>query len=60
MVHTKSYHNHKKDDEVDIWVINHSGAMIVVDFEHGETLGQILKGKIRMEVDPIPKFDVIQ
>jgi hypothetical protein len=60
MVHAKSHQSHKKDDEVDVWVINHNGDMIGEDFEHGETLGQRLKGKIRIEVHPLPKFDTTQ
>jgi hypothetical protein len=34
--------------------------MIGVEFEHGETLVQRLKGKIRKFLQPLPMFDATQ
>jgi hypothetical protein len=50
MVTIELCENHKKDDEVDVWVITQGRENTGMNFEYGESLGQRLEGKIRKEV----------
>jgi hypothetical protein len=35
----------KKDDEVDVWVITRGREKMGMDFEHGESSGQRIRGE---------------
>jgi hypothetical protein len=50
MVHVKLRGNRKKDEEVDVRVINQGGVNIGMEFEIGESLGQRSEGEIRRVV----------
>jgi hypothetical protein len=39
-------------------VITQGGENMGMEFEHGESLGQSLEGKIINAIYPLPKFDV--
>jgi hypothetical protein len=50
MVTTKPRRNQMKDEEVNVWVITQGEVKTIMDFEHGEILGQITEGNIKKVV----------
>jgi hypothetical protein len=58
MVDVDSHKKNKKNEEDDVWVINHGGVMIEVDFKHGEGSGKKLDENIKKLPHPPPNFDV--
>jgi hypothetical protein len=56
MVHAEMHKNKKKNEEVNLRVVTHGWEKIGEEFEHEESLGQQVEGKVRKASHPPPKL----